>query len=140
MKAIAVGGLLVGILDLSQAMVLFGPRVPYAIAAGLLGRRAFHGGPPAYVLGIALHFFIAFCAAAFYFAMSRRLRFLIEHPIVCGLVYGALFDEVMNLVVLPLSALQARGPFRLHDLLLGLIVHSIIVGLPISFSVRRFAS
>jgi len=140
MKAITAGGLLVGILDLAQAMILFGPRVPYAVAAGLLGRRAFHGGAATYILGIVLDFFIAFCAAAFYFAASRRLRFLAEHPLVCGLAYGALFDELMNLVVLPLSALQARGPFRLHDLLLGLIVHSVIVGLPISFSVRRFAS
>src|ERR1051326_3013121 len=140
MKAIAVGGLLVAILDLSQAMILFGPRVPLVVAAGLLGRRAFHGGASVYILGIVLILFIAFCAATIYFALSRRLRFLIEHPLVCGLAYGALFDELMNLVVLPLSALQARGPFRLHDLLLGLIVHSVIVGLPISFSVRRFAS
>ena len=140
MKAITIGGLLVGILDLSQAFFFFGPRVPYAIAAGILGRPAFRGGPPAYILGIVLHFFIAFSAATVYFGLSRRLRFLLEHPIVCGLAYGALFDELMNLVVLPLSALHARGPFRLNDLLLGLAVHSVIVGLPISFSMRRFAS
>jgi hypothetical protein len=38
-----------------------------------------------------------------------------------------------------LSALQARGPYTLHDLILGLMVHMVLVGLPISFSVRRFA-
>ena len=57
----------------------------------------------------------------------------------CGLFYGAAVDQVMTLIVLPLSALHARGPYKLHDLLLGLIVHSIVIGLPISFSVRRFA-
>ena len=45
----------------------------------------------------------------------------------------------MNLVVLPLSALHAKGPYKLYDLLLGLVVHMIVVGLPISFGVRRFA-
>ena len=44
----------------------------------------------------------------------------------------------MSYVVLPLSALHARGPYELHDVLQGLLVHMVVVGLPISFSVRRF--
>jgi hypothetical protein len=137
--AIAVGGLIAGALDLTQASILFGAKVPLVIAAGLLGKGALHGGIGTYALGVFLHFFIAFTAAAVYYAASRRLEFLIEHPLVCGLFYGAAVDQVMTLVVLPLSALHARGPFKLHDLLLGIIVHSIVIGLPISFSVRRFA-
>jgi hypothetical protein len=61
-----------------------------------------------------------------------------EYPLVCGLFFGAAVEEVMNLVVLPLSALHAKGPYQLHDLILGLLVHMVVVGLPISFSVRRF--
>jgi capsule polysaccharide export protein KpsE/RkpR len=48
-------------------------------------------------------------------------------------------ELVMNLVVLPLSALHARGPYKLYDLLLGLIVHMIVIGLPIAFTIRRFS-
>ena len=136
--SIGVGGLLVGVLDLTQAMILFGRRVPLVIAAGLLGRQAFHGGAGTYALGVLLHFFIAFTLAAIYYAGSRRLVFPIEHPLVCGLFFGAAADNVMNLVVLPLSALQARGPYRLHDLILGLVVHAVVIGLPIAYSVRRF--
>lgn len=136
--AIGVGGLIAGALDLTQAITLFGAKVPLSIAGGLLGRSAFHGGPAIYALGVLLHFFIACSAAAVYYVASRRLEFLKEHPLVCGLFYGAAVDQVMTLVVLPLSALHARGPFKLHDLLLGLLVHSIVIGLPISFSVRRF--
>jgi len=117
----------------------FGWRIPLVIAAGLLGRQAFQGGVGTYVLGITLHFFIACSAAAVYYAASRKLRFMTEHPLVCGLFFGAAVEEVMNLVVLPLSALHARGPYKLHDLILGLLVHMVVVGLPISFSVRRFA-
>jgi len=137
--AIAVGGGIAGALDLTQAMILFGWDIPLVIAAGLLGRQAFDGGVGTYVLGVALHFFIACSAAAVYYAASRKLGFLKEHPLVCGLFFGAAVQEVMNLVVLPLSALHARGPYKLHDLILGLLVHMVVVGLPISFSVRRFA-
>jgi hypothetical protein len=138
--AIGVGGLIAGALDLTQACILFGWDIPLAIAAGLLGRQAFHGGAGTYILGVFLHFFIAFSAAAVYYGASIRLGFLREHPLVCGLFFGGAVQEVMNLVVLPLSALHARGPYKLHDLILGLVVHMVVIGLPISFSVRRFAT
>ena len=137
--AIGVGGLIAGTLDLLQACILFGWDIPLAIAGGLLGRQAFHGGLGTYILGVLLHFFIALSAATSYYVASRRLTFLRDHPVVCGLFFGAAVEEVMNLVVLPLSALHARGPYKLHDLILGLLVHMVVIGLPISFSVRRFA-
>ena len=137
--AIAVGGVIAGTLDLLQACILFGWDIPLAIAAGLLGKQAFHGGAGTYILGVLLHFFIALSFAAFYYAASRRLSFLREHPLVCGLFYGAAVEDVMNLVVLPLSALHSKGPYELHDLILGLVVHAVVIGLPIAFSVRRFS-
>ena len=136
--AIAAGGGIAGTLDLLQACILFGWRVPLVIAAGLLGRQAFHGGVGTYILGVCLHFFIACSATAIYYAASRKLRFLIEHPLVCGLFYGIAVELVMSYIVLPLSALHARGPYELKDVLLGLAVHMVVVGLPIAFSVRRF--
>jgi hypothetical protein len=136
---IAVGGGIAGTLDLLQACILFGWRIPLVIAAGLLGRQALRGGTGIYILGICLHFFIACSATAIYYAASRRLRFLIEHPLVCGLFYGIAVELVMSYVVLPLSALHGRGPYELRLVLLGLAVHMFVVGLPISFSVRRFA-
>src|SRR6476660_2356799 len=86
--AIAVGGLVAGTLDLLQACILFGWDIPLAIAAGLLGRQAFQGGVGTYILGVFLHFFIALSAASVYYAAIRRLVFLKEHPLVCGLFFG----------------------------------------------------
>jgi len=137
--AIVVGGLVAGTLDLTQAVILFGKNIPLAIAGGLLGPQAFRGGAGTYILGVLLHFFIACSAAAIYFAVSRKLRFLTEHPLVCGLFFGAAVQLVMSLVVLPLSALHAMGPYTYRDLVSGFLVHMVIVGLPISFSVQRFA-
>src|SRR5271163_1559769 len=137
--AIGVGGGIAGTLDLLQACILFGWDIPLAIAGGLLGPAAFQGGAGTYILGVVLHFFIACSAAAVYYGASRKLAFMTEHPLVCGLFFGGAVQEVMNLVVLPLSALHSRGPYKLHDLILGLVVHMVVIGLPISFSVRRFA-
>jgi uncharacterized membrane protein YagU involved in acid resistance len=139
MLAIVVGGLVAGTLYLTQAVILFGKNIPLAIAGGLLGPQAFRGGAGTYILGVLLHFFIACSAAAIYFAASRKLRFLTEHPLVCGLFFGAAVQLVMSLVVLPLSALHAMGPYTYRDLVSGFLVHMVIVGLPISFSVQRFA-
>ena len=137
--AVGVGGLVAGTLDLTQACILFGWDIPLVIAAGLLGPQATHGGVGTYVLDIVLHFFIATSVAVTYYAASRRLVFLTKHPLVCGLFYGAAVENVMNLVVLPLSALHSRGPYELRDLIQGLLVHMVVVGLPVAYSVRRFA-
>jgi hypothetical protein len=137
--AIAVGGGIAGTVDLLQACILFGWDIPLVIAGGLLGREAFQGGAGTYILGVILHFFIACSAAAVYYGASLRLVFMKEHPLVCGLFFGAAVEDVMRFIVLPLSALHSKGPYKLKDLILGLVVHMVVVGLPISFSVRRFA-
>ncbi|HSS99133.1 MAG TPA: hypothetical protein VLK33_18995 [Terriglobales bacterium] len=137
--AIATGGLIAGTLDLLQACIFFGWDIPLSIAAGLIGEKALHGGAGTYVLGVLLHYFIACSAASTYYLASRKLPFLTEYPFICGLFFGAAVEEIMNLVVLPLSALHARGPYELHDLILGLVVHMVVAGLPIAYSVSRFA-
>lgn len=137
--AIAVGGVVAGTLDLLQASILFGWDIPLAIAGGLLGKKAFTGGAGTYLLGVVLHYFIAIAAAGIYYAASRRLVYLRQSWVVCGLFFGAAVEEVMRLIVLPLSALHDRGPYQLKDLILGLAVHMVVIGLPIAFSVRRFA-
>lgn len=136
--AIGIGGAVAGTLDLLQACVLFGWDIPLSIAGGLLGRQAVRGGAGTYILGVLLHFFIACSAAATYYAASRKLTFLTEHPFVCGLIFGAAVEDVMRLIVLPLSALHAKGPYEWNDLVLGLVVHMTVVGLPIAYCVRRF--
>src|SRR5580692_8974857 len=87
--AIGIGGLAAGTIDLLQACILFGWDIPLAIAAGLLGKKAFDGGAATYILGVVLHYFIATSAAAIYYAASRRLIFLRESWLICGLFFGA---------------------------------------------------
>jgi hypothetical protein len=137
--AILVGGLIAGTLDAILAFHAFGPRMPQGIASGLIGARSFQGGAATWILGLVLHFFIALSMAAIYFAASRKLPFLKEYPLICGLFYGMALYLVMNLVVVPLSAIHARGPMARADLIHGLVVHMILIALPIAYSVRTFS-
>lgn len=138
--AILIGGLVAGTLDITQAMILFGLRVPLSIAAGLVGPKTVqNGGAGFFALGLLLHYFIATSAAAIYYLASRRLWFLTQYPLVCGLFFGMAVELTMRLIVLPLSALHAAGPYTWSDEVLGLVVHMIVVGLPIAYSVKRWA-
>lgn len=137
--SILVGGLIAGTIDLILAYITFGARMPYGIAGGLLGRSAFQDGAPAYMLGIVIHFFIALSVAAVYYAASRKLEFLKQYPFICGLFYGIAIFLVMNLIVLPLSAIHAKGPFVMSAFDQGLLVHMFLIGLPIAYSVSIFS-
>jgi hypothetical protein len=142
--AIFWGGLLAGIFDITQAFVGFGLlgatpfRILQHIAGGIFGARSMEMGWTSAALGLGIHFGIAFTAASVYFLASRVMRVLVEHAVICGLVYGELVFLFMYFVVLPLSAL---GPahFNIATYVTGPIGHTFLVGLPIALSVRRFA-
>jgi hypothetical protein len=133
-----VGGLIAGTLDLISAFMTFGLGVPRAIAAGLLGRQALGGGVGTWILGVILHFLIAYSAATIYCLASWKLEFLKPHWFVCGMFYGIAVFLVMTLVVLPLSGLHASGPYQLRGLIQGILVHMFLIGLPISFTLQKF--
>jgi hypothetical protein len=137
--AIGVGGFIAGTADLLQACIQLGWDIPLLIASGLIGAKADNGGVGTYLLGIGLHFFIAFSAAAMYYAASRKLPFMTQYPLICGLYFGGTVRLVMHLIVLPLSALHATAPLSIRGLLWGLLQKAVVVGLPIAYSVRFFA-
>jgi hypothetical protein len=137
LRPILVGGAVAGTLDLTSAFITYGRNNPKIIAAGLLGMGAVRGGAAVWILGVVLHFLIAFTAAAVYCLASRRLPFLRDHFLVCGLFYGIAVYLVMNLIVLPLCAFHYTGPYQLRGLLQGILVHMFIIGLPIAYSLRK---
>jgi hypothetical protein len=141
-RAILYGGLAVGILDALDAMLFFGllrgaspARVWQGVSYGLLGRKAIEGGLPTAFLGLAIHFFIAFCVAAVYYAASRKIAVLRQRPVVCGLLYGLAVYFFMSYVVMPLSMIGFPN-FRWPVFLNGVICHALLVGLPAALIAR----
>src|SRR5438876_7146206 len=92
--AILLGGLIVGALDLTYAILVYSPQkpilIPQTIASGVLGLKSYSGGVQAAVLGVVLHFLIALGAAIVYYLASRKLAFLVHRAVTFGLIYGAL--------------------------------------------------
>ncbi|HEX8070111.1 MAG TPA: hypothetical protein VF546_09185 [Pyrinomonadaceae bacterium] len=139
------GGLVVGVLDGLFALIFYGAilgvkwlRIFQSVAAGLLGRAAFEGGVRTFLLGVLLHFVVATCIAAVYYAASLKWPVLLRRAVACGLIYGLLAYLAMNYVVVPLSAIGLR-PFSLRAFLPAFVAHAFLVGLPVALLARRSA-
>jgi phage shock protein PspC (stress-responsive transcriptional regulator) len=143
-KAISVAGLTCGVMDISAALIVYGLmgskplRLLQGIAGGILGPRTFSGGISTALLGLTLHFVIAFGAATVFFFASRVMPFLLNQAVLSGVLYGIAVYFFMNRVVVQLSA-ATKFPFSIKMMLIGVIIHIFCVGLPISLTVRRFA-
>ena len=141
-KAVFWGGLVSGVLDATDGVVAYGLKglnpiqVLQYIATGVLGPSSFQGGRGTAALGAALHFFIAFVAAAVYVLASRVAPVLASRAVSFGLLYGATVYFFMNYLVLPLSAV-VHSPFSLGLFLNGVIGHALFVGLPIALYAGR---
>ena len=140
--AVIVGGFIVGVLDLTYAILIYSPRrpilIPQTIASGVLGARSYNGGAPTVILGVVLHFSIALTAAFAHYLASRKLGYLLKHTVVSGLTYGGLVYFFMHLIVLPLSAVPARDTPFIYKAC-EFVEHWFCVGLPIAISVLHYS-
>jgi len=144
LEVISLAGLLSGVLDLTATSTLVRrtqgiplERLLQRIASGAFGPSAFEGGKKTATAGLFFHFLISFTAAFVYYASSRKLAILIDHPLLSGVLYGAAVHLVMNRIVLPLSA--AAIPFSAKAFLTQLVIHILFVGLPIALVVSHLS-
>jgi uncharacterized membrane protein YagU involved in acid resistance len=144
-SAIFWGGLIAGILDLTQAFIGFSLigstpfRILQSVAAGIFGPNSRQMGWTSAAVGLLCHFTVAFGAATVYYLTSRKLRLLVERPVLAGLVYGELVFLFMYFVVIPLSAI-GHARYNLATYITGPIGHPVLVGLPIALCLRHFSS
>jgi len=138
-QAILAAGLVCGTLDGLTALVVYpvGWKALFQfIASGILGPKSFEGGLKTALLGMALHYTVAFGAAIVYYAASRVLPVLLQRALLLGIAYGVCVHLVMTFVVVPLSAI-GRRPQTVQGFLTGLVVHMIVVGPSIALTLRR---
>jgi uncharacterized membrane protein YagU involved in acid resistance len=108
-----------------------------AIASGLLGPTAFTQGIRSALLGLLLHFFIAYTVTVLYLLAARRLP-LYRHPFLYGTLYGLTIYIVMNYLVLPASRIGSRPTPPLVPLLNGVAALIVCIGIPLALIARRF--
>lgn len=143
-RAILIGGLVAGVLDLGFAFTAWALRgvgpadILRSIASGLLGPAARTGFAPV-PLGLACHFLLSFLfAAAFVLVTVRFAAVGRQSPWLAGPLYGVAVYFVMNRVALPLSNF-AVPPGGMALGFADLASHMFLFGLPIALAAHRWA-
>jgi hypothetical protein len=144
-KAILLAGFVCGVLDglgaiaLTKALGGSTVRMFQSIACGIHGAAAFQQGANSVLLGVALHFAIAFGAAVVYYLASRLMPVMVRRALLSGVLFGVAVHLFMTFGVIPLSAIGPR-PFVPRVFCYLLAIHMVVVGPSISLIVQRYAA
>ena len=139
LRAIVLGGLVAGLVDIGAAALINGVSpvlILRAIASGVLGRPAYHEGTAAALLGLALQCAMSIVIAALYMAAISRLSGLRHRWILGGLAAGPVIFTVMNFVVVPLSRAWPRPHFTPVSIVPD-VAAMLLFGLIVAFFQRR---
>lgn len=137
------GWLIVGVLDISEVIIFYTlrgstpARVLQGVAVALLGKdKAVGGGWPTALLGLAMHFTVAFFVVLIYHLLATRLAFLKRQTILCGVIYGLCVFGVMYFGVMPLTKI-GWPKLTLIGTINSLFAHLFCIGIPTAWSARE---
>ena len=142
---VLLGGLVVGILDIADAITFWWFRagvtpihIFQSVATGLLGREAAaSGGLASALLGAVLHFAIATSVVAACYFLGRTIPFIRQQPLMAGAIYGLGVFLVMYGVVMPLSRVGSPRWELGVPLVNNVLIHIFGVGMPSALFARR---
>jgi len=143
-RAILWSGLAAGTLDLAYVCGLVTMRggnvvaMLQGIAAALFGPAARNPVDWGYaIVGVLLHFAVAFGAATIFCVAAKLRPYLVRQPGIAGPLYGAAVWLIMQLVVLPMTRTPPKAfpPANWEPVFLA---HLLCVGLPIALIAAKF--
>jgi hypothetical protein len=145
-RTIVTAWLLAGTLDIIVASVYFPLAGKFrlillyqGIASGVLGAGAFAGGMLTAILGLSLHYLIAFIWTVFFFFVYPRMKFLSRNRIATAIGYAVFVSCVMTFAILPLSNVH-HYPVRVGPFLISTVILMFTIGLPITTITRKYYS
>ncbi|MBF4494474.1 DUF1440 domain-containing protein [Flavobacterium sp. MR2016-29] len=146
--AVFLSGLIAGTLDIVAAITVYsiilnkttGIKILQSIASGIFKKEAYTGGSSMALIGLLLHYFIAFTFAWFYFILYPRLSFLKKNALLSGIVYGIFVWIIMNLIVLPIVFPVLPQKHFDFPLMLSILILIVCIGIPISFITKKYYS
>jgi hypothetical protein len=144
-NTIVYGGLTVGTLDAVAACINAAnrgvppDRVFQYISSALLGREtAYAGGFATILIGVLMHYCVAFGVATTFYLISSRVPTLLRHAVLVGMVYGVAVYFIMGYLIVPLTRVT-QGSATLSGTLIGISIHMFCVGLPPALWAKRSA-
>ena len=144
-QTILTAGFIAGCMDLLAAIIVYSvvmqrttdTKILQGIGRAAFGSKTFQDPTSLALSGVAVHFFIAFSFAIFYFFIFPRIPFLRKQRIISGLLYGIFAWCVMNLAMLPLFHV-ANIPHKWDSIVRGAVILMFCIGLPISLIVSSY--
>lgn len=144
-KTLLWAGFIAGSLDILAAIIVYvyvmnvttSIHLLQGIANGVFGKSAFEGGISMALLGLAIHYTIAFSFTLFYFLIFPLIPFLNKRRMVSGLLYSIFVWCVMNIAVLPLLHI-ANISVKWKGILRGVLILMFCYGLPVSLVISRY--
>ena len=144
-KTILLSGFIAGTMDILAAILVYSvimqkvtaAQILHGIAAGVFGKTTVGSSAVMALIGLAFHYFIAFCFAIAYFFAYPHIPFLRKQRIISGLLYGIFVWAVMNFIVVPMSNAY-HAPFAWPSAIRAAAILMICIGLPISLITNRY--
>ena len=132
-------GLLVGTLDIAAAFLNFyiktgkNPTIVLKyIASAALGKTTAYDPTLVILLGLLLHFIIAFAFTVFFSMIADRLWRWFKNIYLIAVLYGIFIWIIMNLLVVP-NSLAPKIPLTWSNSLLNVVILIICIGFPLSY-------
>jgi hypothetical protein len=139
-KKVLLTALVAGTLDGLAAVIFLGKMnfmgVFQYIASAIFGTEAFAGGIKTALIGLVLHYFIAFSFALVFTIASTKTPVLRKNIVLSGIIYGIVVWTIMTLLVVPLTKIPA-APFNYERAILNAVILIFCIGLPISYLTAR---
>jgi hypothetical protein len=148
LRSSVIGGLIIGTADaiiyhwIITSVLRGNPLISVYqyIASGVLGVSAFSGGIATASLGLLFHIINSIVIASIFILSADRIPFLRRNAIVGSLLYGFGVFIVMNLIITPLSATPPLPAPTASELIVDIIDHVLVVGLPLGIIASRNAN
>lgn len=146
-RAVLIASSIAGILDLTSAYIdvyirtgKFASNMFQYIAGGLLGLdTSMKGGSEVQMLGLFIHFFLAFTYTLIFFVAHPRLQLGRYNKYVIGFVYGFLVGMFMTFVILPMTRLP-HHPLDWAWALKGWLILAFMLGIPVAYRANKYYS
>ncbi|AEW01126.1 hypothetical protein A4D02_14285 [Niastella koreensis] len=144
LKAVHLTALFVGTTDIVSAFITvyiksgkFPEKMFNYIAAGLLGiPAAINRGTTIQLLGLLIHYFIAFSFTLLFFLVFRKIKFLAFNKYLVGMLYAVFVNLAMDFI-LKLTPLPSRK-FKLAESFIDWIILGVIFGIPIVYNTYKY--
>lgn len=142
LKCSVYAGLVAGTVDIGAASLInmLNPLVVLlAVASGLLGKAAFHGGGGVMALGLVLQWVMSIIIAGIFTFAAVRMPALARRWVLNGALYGVVVFIVMNFVVVPLSVAPLKPGWAMSaDSVVKNMLAMLVFGWLVAYAANRF--